>query len=414
MKGVTNVPAPVTAEEFKDVADKAHTHENQTELDNLTQDVINNSHTHDNKTTLDKITEEKIEEWDNKGSGAGDVTGPDKATEGNLPVFADGTGKELKDSGVNIETLTTKTGFTVQWGFAWWEFVKDDLNRDVMTVHNPSDFFVRVFNFNKQMATWTWEEANSQLQTPFSEYSGGVRTLTYPVNRRDQSNIYYDPIINQLSTVQVSSDGTAEPPTNTAVIIASFAPEFNKIENTLWRNPWLFGFPQARPAYVPPEIRKYAAITYLKFDKYDYAQRTITLKPTFSFGPLFTSQYWGWYGSEDNFTRSVTPITEEMFQKNISSINGLSCTFKRSDTADQITEVEFKYTEGEGGEIFVTLDTGTFPGTIRYTSSGWAQSSSSYDEALPLAFLQFPSENCTLADPEITYQLSHKVYYGID
>ena len=61
MRGITNVPAPVTAEEFKDVADKAHTHSNQTALDNLTQDVINNSHTHENADALAKVTEDVID-----------------------------------------------------------------------------------------------------------------------------------------------------------------------------------------------------------------------------------------------------------------------------------------------------------------------------------------------------------------
>ncbi len=88
MKGVTNVPAPVTAEEFDAVAKQAHTHDNQ--------------------TVLDAITDEKIKEWDEKGSGAGDVTGPDGAAEGNLPVFADSTGKELKDSGVQPHSHDNK------------------------------------------------------------------------------------------------------------------------------------------------------------------------------------------------------------------------------------------------------------------------------------------------------------------
>ncbi len=60
MKGIVNVPAPVGAVEFEEVKKQAHSHDNKTALDNLSQDVIDNSHSHTNKTALDKLTQDVI------------------------------------------------------------------------------------------------------------------------------------------------------------------------------------------------------------------------------------------------------------------------------------------------------------------------------------------------------------------
>jgi hypothetical protein len=46
------------------------------------------------------------------GGGAGDVTGPAGATAGNLPTFADATGKALADSGLSTNDLARSTGWS--------------------------------------------------------------------------------------------------------------------------------------------------------------------------------------------------------------------------------------------------------------------------------------------------------------
>ena len=48
----------------QDVIGNQHTHPNKDVLDNLTQDVIDNTHTHNNKDVLDNITSEKVSKWD--------------------------------------------------------------------------------------------------------------------------------------------------------------------------------------------------------------------------------------------------------------------------------------------------------------------------------------------------------------
>lgn len=124
MKGIVNVPAPVSAEEFKAVSEKAHVHKNGEALDNLTQDVIDKSHSHDNMTALDGINEEDIDKLGritdefiedvtnithilNEG-GIGDVTGPSGAVEGNVAVFDGGTGKAIKDGGAKLHSHGNK------------------------------------------------------------------------------------------------------------------------------------------------------------------------------------------------------------------------------------------------------------------------------------------------------------------
>ena len=60
-------------------------------------------------TTNDVLKVYNGSSWDEVGSGSGDVSGPGSSTDGNITVFDGATGKLIKDSGVAISDLNTKT-----------------------------------------------------------------------------------------------------------------------------------------------------------------------------------------------------------------------------------------------------------------------------------------------------------------
>lgn len=68
-------------------------------------------------TTNDVLKVYNGSSWDEVGSGSGDVSGPVSSTDGNITVFDGATGKLIKDSGVAVSDLNTKTFYLT--GTTW-------------------------------------------------------------------------------------------------------------------------------------------------------------------------------------------------------------------------------------------------------------------------------------------------------
>lgn len=101
-------------ENYDNASDKAHSHENKTVLDTITEQNVTDwkvasekAHSHENKEVLDKITQDNLDSWSDASTKAHEHT--NKETLDKLSMSTDGNLTVEKESDVSLELLYGKS-----------------------------------------------------------------------------------------------------------------------------------------------------------------------------------------------------------------------------------------------------------------------------------------------------------------
>ena len=101
-------------ENYDNASDKAHSHENKTVLDTITEqnvtdwkDASEKAHSHENKEVIDKITQDNLDNWSDASTKAHEHT--NKETLDKLNMSADGNLAVENESDVSLELLYGKS-----------------------------------------------------------------------------------------------------------------------------------------------------------------------------------------------------------------------------------------------------------------------------------------------------------------
>lgn len=101
-------------ENYDNASDKAHSHENKTVLDTITEqnvtdwkDASEKAHSHENKEVIDKITQDNLDDWSDAHTKAHEHT--NKETLDKLNMSADGNLTVEKETDVSLELLYGKS-----------------------------------------------------------------------------------------------------------------------------------------------------------------------------------------------------------------------------------------------------------------------------------------------------------------